>query len=32
MLLGIILIILLVALAIGGAIYSDKESYGDLLK
>ena len=32
MALGITVIILLVALAIGGVIYSDKESYGDLLK
>jgi len=32
MFLGIMLIVLLTTLAIGGIIYMDKESYGDLLK
>ena len=32
MFLGIMLIILLIALGVGGIIYMDKESYGDLLK
>jgi len=32
MFLGLMLIVLLITLAIGGIIYMDKESYGDLLK